>query len=255
MIYNNSDDWVGKSIENYGEYSESEVELFREIIKPNSCVVDIGANIGSHTLAFSRIVGEYGHVYAFEPEKNNFYALAGNIAINNLKNVSAHQMAVGNTSGSINVPVLDLEKTSNFGSLSLCHQYENCSFYPVPLITLDSQNPTRVDFIKMDIEGMELEALQGSIDSIEKFRPIMYIEDDREDKHDSLLEFIKSLNYVVYKHAAPLYNPNNYFGNDKNLFSFIENDSEIHYHSLNLFCYPSEAACPIDPSIYPMEKL
>jgi FkbM family methyltransferase len=153
MIYNNSDIWVGRSIEKYGEFSESEVQLFKDAIKPNSVVLDIGANIGCHTVAFSRIVGENGCVFAYEPERCNFTTLAGNVAINNLLNVYVFQKAVGSTSGMIAVPELDREKTSNWGGLSLFGvDYSKAPSYPVPLITIDEQNFLRVDFIKIDIE-------------------------------------------------------------------------------------------------------
>ena len=62
MIYNNSDIWVGRSIEKYGEYSESEVQVFRDFIKPGFAILDVGANTGSHTIAFSRLKIGRAHV-------------------------------------------------------------------------------------------------------------------------------------------------------------------------------------------------
>jgi hypothetical protein len=53
MIYNNSDIWVGRSIEKYGEFSESEVQVFQDILKPGHVVLNLGSNIGCHTIAFS----------------------------------------------------------------------------------------------------------------------------------------------------------------------------------------------------------
>jgi hypothetical protein len=71
-IYNNIDMWVGRSIEKYGEYSESEVQVFRDIIKQGDVVLDVGANIGCHTMAMSRLVGHGGIVFSYEPETQQF---------------------------------------------------------------------------------------------------------------------------------------------------------------------------------------
>src|ERR1019366_7938506 len=96
MMYNRKDIWVGRSLEVYGEFSENEVKLFREIVKPGNTVIDVGANIGTHTVAFSRLVGS-GVVVAFEPERTAFYALAGNLALNNIRNTFCFQQAIGET--------------------------------------------------------------------------------------------------------------------------------------------------------------
>src|SRR5262249_50771128 len=115
MIYNQKDIYQGKSFENYGEFSQSEVEIFKKVIKPGDTVVEAGACIGAHTVVFSRIVGPNGLVVAFEPERNNFYTLCGNIAINNLHNVYAFHQAVGLEMGTIRIPEINYEETQNFG--------------------------------------------------------------------------------------------------------------------------------------------
>lgn len=252
MIYNNSDIWVGRSIERYGEFSESEVQLFRDCIKPGFAVLDIGANIGCHTIALSRLVENNGVVFAYEPERNNFATLCGNIAINNIKNVYAFQKAIGSTSGLIAVPELDLERTVNFGGLSLDQDYSAGVHYPVSLITLDECNFLKCDFIKMDIEGMEKLALMGAENTIKKCKPLLYVENDRDDKSKDLIEYIKSLNYVMYKHLAPMYNPNNYYNDKQNVFI---NENGVQIVSGNVFCHHKDVICPIDPMKFAMEKI
>ena len=69
MLFNANDTYVGTSIEAYGEYSEGEVQLFRQILRPGDVVVDAGANIGAHTLFFARAVSPGGAVFAFEPQR------------------------------------------------------------------------------------------------------------------------------------------------------------------------------------------
>ena len=252
MIYNNSDIWVGRSIEKYGEFSESEVQVFQDILKPGHVVLNLGANIGCHTIAFSRLVGPNGVVFSYEPERNNFTTLAGNIAINNLRNVYAFQKAVGSTSGLIAVPEINIEKTVNFGGLSLIHDYSGSSHYPVPLIKLDECNFIKCNLIKIDVEGMEKLALQGSQETIKKNKPILYVENDREEKSKDLIEYIKSLDYIVYKHLAPLFNPNNYFGDKENIFV---NENNALIVSSNLYCHHKSIDSPINVKKFAMELI
>jgi FkbM family methyltransferase len=255
MIYNNSDIWIGRSLEKYGEFSESEVQLFREVVKPGSVVVDIGANIGCHSLALSKIVGPMGVVFAYEPERHNFNTLCGNMAINNVRNVFCFQKALGAASGTIAVPELDMEKTVNFGGLSLTEDYSGGVHYAVPLTTIDETNFLRLDFLKIDIEGMEKFALEGGAQTIKKLKPHMYVENDREDKSKDLIDYIKSLDYIVYKHLAPMYNPNNFFEDSENVFLSKNNEVVSHIVSGNVFCHHKDVPCPIDSQKFGMELI
>jgi len=255
-IYNNIDMWVGRSIEKYGEYSESEVQVFAEIIKQGDVVLDVGSNIGCHTMAMSRLAGNGGIVFSYEPERNNFNVLAGNIAINNIRNVHVFQKAVGSTSGFISVPELDLEQTTNMGGLSLTTDYSQAPNYVVPLTTIDEQNFLRCNFIKIDVEGMEKLVLEGAKETISKFKPIIYVEDDRDDLHESLVKHLKDMDYIAYKHLAPLYNPDNYYKNINNEFLISNNDGTYRtIVSSNIFCHHKDTVCPINPSIFAMEPL
>lgn len=257
MIYNNKDAWIGKSIEKYGEFSESEVQVFRSAIQPGSVVLDIGANIGCHTVAFSRIIGENGVVFSYEPERTNFNTLAGNVALNNLRNVYVFQKAIGETTRFIQVPELDYDQTTNFGGLSFADkEYSSCPNYPIQLITVDEQNFLRLDFIKIDIEGMEKEALQGAKKTIEKFKPTLYLDNDRDEKSKFLIEYLKSIGYICYKHLAYLYNPNNFFGQKEDVFiAPSENGGFVQIVAENIFAHHKDNICPIDVQEYSMIEI
>jgi len=79
IIYNTLDKYVGKSLKLYGEFSQGEADLFEMIVKPGACVVEVGANIGSHTIHLAQLAGKDGAVWAFEPQRLVFQILAGNI--------------------------------------------------------------------------------------------------------------------------------------------------------------------------------
>jgi hypothetical protein len=85
-------------------------------------------------------------------------------------------------------------------------------------------------FMKIDVEGMEEDVLRGSEAMIRECKPVMYIENDRQDKAESLVAFIKELGYDPYWHCTKLYNPNNYFKNPNNFYEDMA--------SLNMLCVP-----------------
>ncbi|MFP3594979.1 hypothetical protein SB689_23840, partial [Chryseobacterium sp. SIMBA_038] len=72
MIFNRNDDTIGQSLIKYGEWSEAETFLFSQIVRQGDTVVEVGANIGSHTVMLSQAVGDSGVVFAFEPQRHVF---------------------------------------------------------------------------------------------------------------------------------------------------------------------------------------
>lgn len=238
MIFNQRDIWQGKSFDVYGEYSEDEIKLYNLAIKPGDTVVEIGGNIGSLTLPISRILGPTGTLMVFEPERTAFYALAGNVALNNIRNTFIFQQAMGKETGMMKVPELDLEKTFNFGGLELDKDYSNSPHYPVGVNTIDNLGLQKLDLLKIDVEGMELTVLEGGVKTIDKFEPHLIVEDDREGKSEELRKFIRDHGYKMYMHKAPFFNPNNWYGVKENVFGNVV--------SLNLFCHKREIS--FDPA-------
>src|SRR3954467_11045049 len=84
MLYNVNDMYVGRSLDLYGEFSQGEVELFAKIVRSGDVVLDVGANIGAHTLFFAQSTAPLGGVIAFEPQRLVFQTLCANMAINSI---------------------------------------------------------------------------------------------------------------------------------------------------------------------------
>jgi FkbM family methyltransferase len=152
--------------------------------------IDCGANIGVHTIEWASAMTGWGSVLAIEAQERIYYALAGNIAINNCFNAIAVHAAVSSESGILQIPNPDYFVPSSFGSLELREHkgnefigqaidYQNT--VAVRKLMLDEYGLRRLDFIKLDIEGMELEALEGASQTIERCRPIMLIEKIKTD--------------------------------------------------------------------------
>ncbi len=235
-LYNKNDRYIGKSIEVYGEFSELEFNLFKQICKSAMVVVEIGSNIGTHTMALSKLVGQDGRVYAFEPQRIVFQTLCANMALNSITNVETFQVALSNEEGSLLIPDFNYDKENNFGGIELDKFKQGRK---VPKVKLDDfLELDRLDFIKIDVEGMEQGVIEGAIGLIEKFKPILYVENDRIEKSEALLKCIKNLAYDIYMHNPRLFNPENYAKNSKNIFGNIV--------SKNILCVPQDTQIKID---------
>lgn len=218
LIYNGNDVYIGRSIELYGEFSHGETSLFEQLVEAEQVVIEVGANIGAHTLFFAQQVGPAGRVLAFEPQRILFQTLCGNMALNSITNVHCWNMALGSEQGEIVVPRVDYGRPNNFGGLSLgeCEQGET-----VPLATIDSFELPRCDFIKIDVEGMEEAVLRGAASTIARCKSVIYCECDRADRADSLIRLIDTFGYAMFWHLPPLYHPQNFAGNPTNVFGEI----------------------------------
>ena len=200
--------------------------MFRVIVQPDPTVLDVGANIGAHTVDLSRLVGPGGVVHAFEPQRLAFQLLCANVARNNRANVFTHQAAVGAATGTLLVPPLDPEMQTLRG-LSLL---ESQSGETVPLVTIDGLDLGDCQFIKVDVEGMETEALRGAVKTIERFRPILYVENDRQAQSAELIGLVQSFAYRLYWHLPPLYGPDNYRGDTENILARRFGQYDLHSH-------------------------
>jgi FkbM family methyltransferase len=228
-LYNKNDMYIGKSIGKYGEFSEGEATLFRQICQEGDIVLDVGANIGAHTLALSQFVGKTGRVYAFEPQPVVFQTLCANIALNSITNVNCYNVAVGERSGEVLMPDIDYSQQSNYGAVS-ADQFEIGQ--KISVHSLDAfLDVRRLKFIKIDVEGMEQDVINGARGLIHSFKPAIYLENDRRDKSKALIELMWGLDYDLYWHLPHIYSTDNFAGDNENLFEGVA--------SCNMICLPA----------------
>lgn len=211
FIINKNDIGVGWQLSEYGTYDPAELDAIKSILSilksthSNLVVLDIGANIGVHSVMFSREVGELGAVYAFEAQRIIFNMLAGNVAINSLSNVFCFHNAVSDVSELINIPIFDYGKPMSFGSVEFGgDQIESIGQAPgrgkaeqVLGIAIDKMSFHQIHFMKIDVEGMEMKVLKGSENSIDQFRPFILVEYLKSNKNE-MIEWFKSKKYVIY---------------------------------------------------------
>jgi FkbM family methyltransferase len=252
MVYNKNDQYIGASIERYGEFSYGEMELLQQIIAPGSYVVEVGANIGAHTLGFSKRVGSSGRVFAYEPQRIIFQTLCANMSINSCLNVYCFEQAASSEKGLITIPDLDYSQPANFGGISI-EGYSTGR--PVNAVVLDEelQDIPYLNLLKVDVEGMELKVLAGARKLILKHKPVLYVENDRLEKSQALIEFIQSMEYRLYWHIPALYNPNNYANEKENIFGNLASFNMCCFHKSFNVSYTGFPEI-LDSSLHPLEE-
>lgn len=176
-------------------------ERFKTYVKPGTIALDIGGYIGIHTLSLSRLVGEEGKVHVFEPQSKVFCELAVNMYINDCRNVVLHKVALGNQEKWIDVHLPKEEWTKNFGPDVINEGHgtvRELSSHPndkTKMIRLDSLHLDPISFVKLDVEGDEMEVIEGGKETLLRDRPVMMIKlFDTSDK-DRKIKQIESLGY------------------------------------------------------------
>lgn len=236
VVYNKNDIYIGRAVAKYGEFSESEVELFRQLCQPGDVVVEVGANIGTHTVALSGIVGAQGVVYAFEPQPIVYYTLCANVSINSLSNVHCYNLAAGATEGFVLIPDIRYDQPGNYGGIEIDKFKQGNQIRRVRLD--NSINVPSLKLLKIDVEGMESEVIRGAKKLISRHKPVLYVENDRPEKSKELIELIRSFDYRMYWHMPPLFNPNNFAGDSEDIYPGIV--------SVNMLCFHKSVDVNLD---------
>lgn len=219
MMVEDHDEYVGRSFIALGEFGEAQLELFRSMVTPDMVVVDVGANIGAFTVELAKIAR---YVHAFEPQRHVYHMLCGNVALRNLDNVTCHHMALGDTSGILEVPTLNRDVVNNLGAFSVDMPGEKADRVRIEPLQIPCQ------FLKVDVEGHELAVLRGAEPMIRECRPVLYVENDRHDKADALIEYVRELGYTPYWHVTPMFRENN--------FRRLKADPWHACHSFDMLC-------------------
>lgn len=202
---------VGWELMQSGHYAQAELDTLALMVRacrPDCVLLDIGANIGVHSLWFSQCVGPGGRVFAFEARRIAFQMLMGNLALNSVENVYARQVAIGAAPGTLHLDPVDYSLPRSFGSMSLRDAHadrepaEGCE--AIAVVTLDGLDLPRVDLVKIDVEGMELDVLRGGHGTIERERPLLQVEWLGGDGGGLPWYLVDDLGYRVYQDGINL---------------------------------------------------
>jgi FkbM family methyltransferase len=225
------DRYITGSLETYGEFSPGEWTMLAQVVKPGHTVVEVGANIGSHSVPLARACFP-GPLYLFEPQQRVFQILCANLAMNDIKNALAYPEACAETEGSLVVPVVDYSARGNFGGISVKPEGQGARGLRVRATPLDSLELTACHLIKIDVEGFEAQVVRGAARTIARHRPVLYVENDRREGQQALISLIAGMGYRLYWHKPPLFRPDNFNGVAEDIFGRVV--------SLNMLCLPQE---------------
>ena len=211
-LYKN--DLISNTIRDEGVWEEWLHSVFEANIDKENVVLDIGANIGAHTLKMSSLAKQ---VHSFEPFPTSNALLNENISLNNITNVTTHKFALGNESCTSNYLWVS---ENNFGAAGLqlskeprnrtSTDFDSGKDIEVSVTTLDQfckrKYIEEIHLIKMDVEGMELDVLLGGIDCIKKYKPIIVMEIWGGNPFgSSKAKLLKDLGYNMMQIKSPDY--------------------------------------------------
>ena len=205
-------DLISQSLELYGEWAEAEISVLKDFISHGSLVLDVGACFGTHALAFADWVGIQGKVIAIDASPENFEYLKLNA---NSRRYSGAIELINVAASS--EPTRRFNVTSdetNFGSVKA----EQTPTGAVRAVTIDDLGLERLDFIKLDIEGMEAEALKGARNTLERFRPAVFFELNSVHCGLAVIDVLRPHDYNFFGIAIAAFNPGNFKNNQFNLF-------------------------------------
>lgn len=232
MLGLQGDTYVTRSLEVYGELCPLERRLLAQLVKPGMTVVEVGANIGAHTVALARECAP-GPLYAFEPQQRIFQIMCANLALNDVGNVIALPEACGEAEGHAMIPPINYAGPGNFGGVSLRPDSPEAAGQRVRVRTLDSLSLSSLDLLKVDVEGFEPQVLRGARETIQRCRPFLYVENDRPKQQGEVIALMAGMGYRLYWHLPGLFHPDNFKGVKEDVFGRLG--------SLNILGLPLES--------------
>lgn len=192
--------WIGAQIVYLGEYEDYIKATFKNHINKGDTVLDIGANIGFHTLYFSELVGNTGKVIAFEPILSTFSVLTTNVKLNDFENIILKNIALGDENKILEIYVDNNNQNPGENNLfTKGNTLIDCKKGDDILANV------KVDFIKIDVEGYELFALKGLFNTLQNHRPKIVFEYDKNyqlknnEKATVLFDYLSQFDYSFYK--------------------------------------------------------
>lgn len=232
---------IGRSMMFYGEHGENELLLIRAFLEPGAVVFDVGAHQGTHAIPLALHVAPEGSVHAFEPQRIMCLNLSSSVALNGLENVFPNNLAVGAEPSTVRIAQFDYAARGHFSGMQI--KAEN-SGEAVKQVALDEymkeREIDRLDFIKIDVEGMEFAVLRGAEQAIEQHKPVIYMESHANSNSEKLI-WLKERGYELFVHSPLGFNADNFYGYDEDRF----NGGRDH----NVICIPQEKLSAVPQEI------
>lgn len=208
-MYSECDDGILEPLFYGNDYIETnDLNAFSKLIHHGDIILDIGANTGLYSIV-SSIASQETIIYAFEPNPINLVRLNRNIELNSISNISIIPFAVGNSNQEISFTVPEDDSLSD--TSSAVESFSKSTYrgelkwknIKVSQVRIDdfikSHNIAKINMLKIDVEGYEIEVLKGSMQSILRWKPVILIESFlNDDKRTFLEKFVQEAGYTIY---------------------------------------------------------
>jgi FkbM family methyltransferase len=174
-----------------GTYEPEQTRLFQDQVTAGATVLDVGAHVGYYTLLASVLVGPKGRVCAFEPNPENHEFLSRHVLLNGLTNVMVENAAVSNSNGTASF---------DFGTGSGTGRLAEHGVLDVRTVRLDEfcrERKVEPGFLKIDVEGAELEVLRGADEIIRSHHPVIFLSTHGAEVHSECLAWLSERSYTV----------------------------------------------------------
>jgi FkbM family methyltransferase len=219
MKYFSKDDAIGKSLSNYGEWAMPEIELLLSLVEPGDVVVDAGANIGMHTLAFASKIAPTGMVHSFERQPLVFDALKCNVLRNGVRNTKLYHTSLGSPEGVIGVPRIDVTRSASLRETNLTPFNPKIGLYDTASVrALDDIKLSACGLIKIGAESMSATVVAGATETIRKLRPFVFCEANTIRNALRLIDANPWLDYKLFFVRSRSFRENNFKNNSTNIF-------------------------------------
>jgi FkbM family methyltransferase len=199
ITYIKTDDTIGKSLKTGNYWEEWMFKYIQQNYKENTNIIDLGGNIGTTTLMMSEVLSDNCNIFTFEPLYSDI--LLKNVLDNNLiESVIIYPYGVGNEKTTLSIKPINLSDNINFGAVSLKSIEEEKSRIKIKIVPLDHFNFKNISLIKIDVEGMEIEVLEGCLNLIKQWKPTIIIETYKLDqlKQTQVFKELSIIGYEIY---------------------------------------------------------
>lgn len=187
-IFVRLDDYTSRSIYYFGDHDPKITWVCKKLLRPGDTMLDIGANCGVITISSAKLVGQTGHVHAFEPQPNLAELIQRSAQLGGYSQVSVHNIALSSQDGVMNIQI----PLGHSGAASLSRQpsvHRQTREIQIQLKRttdyLSSLNLQSIRLIKLDVEGHEAEVLQGGLDFFRDCKPDAVVFESNEHKYES----------------------------------------------------------------------
>ena len=197
---------IGRCLTLGAEFARPEVDLLAEQLKAGGVLYDVGANIGTVSLPVARRQPK-ARLFAFEAQEAIHRLLERNVALNDLPNVATFAWALGERDGTIDFPAPALGSPTNFAAIG--RDAPTAATVTVPMRRLDSLDLPPPDLVKIDVEGFDLEVVQGGLQTIRRHRPVVFYEALKLAKTATLNGLMLDEGYRLFWFFAPYVTPDN----------------------------------------------